>query len=141
MLLINSGHGPALFTTSGSSRKEPRQTSPKLPESAIPTTSRGVAPIPLTLTVSGLNKSLLKIVIVAAANPGAVGANRMGTSIDSPGATASGYNATFGSTNSPFDEVMLQISSSAKPELLIVSTRSALLPTHTSPNWPLSSTS
>ena len=54
MLLISSGHGPALFTTSGSSRNEPRQTSPKLPESAIPTTSRGVAPVPLMLTVSGL---------------------------------------------------------------------------------------
>src|SRR5580692_2361916 len=109
MAWISSVHAPALFTISGSSRNEFRQTSPKFPESAIPTTRRGVAPVPVTMTFSGLNKSLLKIVIVAPAGPATVGLNRIGTSIDSPGATASGYAATLGTTNSAFDDVMLHI--------------------------------
>src|SRR5215469_14153876 len=100
MFVIDSMHDPPLFTTSGSSRNEPRQTSPKFPESAIPTTSRGLAPLPLTLTSSGLNKSLLKIVMVEAANPATPGRKRIGIVIDSPGATARGNDETFGIVNS-----------------------------------------
>ncbi len=88
--LIESTHFPLLLTISGSSRNEPTQTWPKSPLSASTSTSRGACPVPVTVTLCGPNKSLLKIVTVAAFEPTLVGLNRTITSMEQPGATASG---------------------------------------------------
>src|SRR5580692_5988421 len=87
---ISSMHLPPLLTRSGSSLKAPRHISPKLPLSAIPSTKRGATPVPLTLIEWGLNRSLLKIVIVPVRNPTAAGLNRTARLIDAPGLTSIG---------------------------------------------------
>src|ERR1700735_4066107 len=138
MLLTKSVHCPPLLMTRGSSRKEPMQTFPKLPESAIPRTSRGATPVPETRTVFGLKRSLLKMVIVPTANPTAVGLKRITTSMESPGATASGKEATLGISNEGSDEVIVQIKSVLNPELLMVRTSSTKPSTQTGPKSPLS---
>ena len=75
---------------SGSSVNDSKQVARNAPLSAIAETSRGTGANPDTDTVWGANKSLLRIVSVAPAGPGAVGRNRITISSDPPGSIASG---------------------------------------------------
>src|SRR5271163_1511754 len=77
------------------------------------------------------NKSLLKMVRVADLGPGLLGLKRMTKSMDAPGLTASGYEATAGTVKS--DEgmmLMFDINNSLKPELLMVRISSRGQPAH-----------
>src|SRR5690349_24742521 len=80
MLEISSGHAPELLSVSSSSTNEPRQTFPKVPESAIAVTSSGAGAVPDTAIIRGPVGSLLKIVMFAGLKPKLVGWNRIGTS-------------------------------------------------------------
>ena len=75
--------------------------------------------------------------MVALSGPGPAGWNRMTTSIDDPGLTASGYEDTLATTEVPPEvDTMSEISSMANPELLIVRTWSTGVAGHVSPNEP-----
>src|ERR1017187_1659675 len=85
-----SGQTPALLSVRGWSEKSLRQTSPKLPESAMRVTSLGAGALPETWIAFGLAGSLLKTLTTPAFAPNEVGRKRMGMSIDVPAAMVSG---------------------------------------------------
>ncbi len=138
MFVTVSVHFPLLLRTSGSSRNDPTQTSPKLPLSAKTTLSRGGGAKPDTDSVCGLLASLLNTLIVAACAPRLEGSKRRTTSSDSPGLMTRGYEVTPGAWNSVDDETMLLMDNWQEPVLLSVSCPSRNAPRHTLPNAPWS---
>src|ERR1035441_8414958 len=96
MAVIVRVHLPLLSRMSGTSRNDAMQTLPKLPVSAMTTLSRGDGAKPKTLSVCAPLGSLLNTVIAAEWAPSADGAKRSGTSSESPGPMARGYDATPG---------------------------------------------
>ena len=88
--LIVSAQWLLLFKISGSSEKDPTQTLPKCPVSAIIKLSRDVWATPVTRIVCGLAGSLLVTVSVAALLPGLVGSKRNGIDSESPAPTVNG---------------------------------------------------
>src|SRR5574337_2121195 len=136
MPVIASGQCPLLFSTSISSANEPTQVRRNAPVSASAATNRGAGVDPVSATLCGDSRSLLKMVSVAACAPRLPGRSRTTTSIAAPGSTASGYDATEGTTKSGDDEVMFLINSSEKPVLLMVRISSRNEPMHTRPKSP-----
>src|SRR5574337_257290 len=140
MPVIASAQCPLLFSTSISSANDPTQVRRNTPVSASAATSRGAGVDPVRATLCGDSRSLLKIVSVAACAPRLPGRSRTTTSIAAPGSTASGYDATEGTTKSGDDDVMLAISSRLKPVLLMVRIWSLNEPVQTRPKSPLPGT-
>src|SRR5688572_18591504 len=91
MLDIERGQEPALLIVSFSSTKEPRQTLPILPLSAMAVTRDGVPTMPVAnRSTVGAVGSLLMIRIVAISSSSAVGLYTIVNSICAPGAMTSG---------------------------------------------------
>ena len=99
MLMIDSGQVPELLIVSSSSANEPRQTSPKLPPSAMAVAMTPVPCRPVAATsTNGAVGSLLMIRIVAVSvTPAVVGVKLTVKSTSSPGADGHGV-AGVGST-------------------------------------------
>ena len=90
MALMLSEQWLLLFKISGSSLKEPTQTLPKWPLSAIIRLNREVCASPDTPILCGLAGSLLVTVMVADGVPGPPGSKRRGIERESPAPRAKG---------------------------------------------------
>src|ERR1700722_6343267 len=97
MPVIDIAHLPPLFRISGSALKEPTQTLPNLPFSAISRFRRGGVSPPAPGILCGPDGSSLITVSVAVFRPAApVGSKRITTSVDPPGLIFIGYARTSG---------------------------------------------
>src|SRR5262245_27334162 len=113
-------HGPLFNNVRGLSRNDPMHTLPNLPALAIIKSNSGGGAVPETVTMRGLQGSLLITVRLAALAPKLVGWNRIGSATESPEPTRMGYETTAGTRNSAEDEMMFSTRSGHRPLLLIV---------------------
>src|SRR5450755_1740952 len=136
MALMESIQSPLLLRISGASTKDPMQTLPKSPLSAINKARRGVGAVPRTGTTLGAARSSLKTVMAALTGPAPNGSKRIGRLTAVPGAMVSGKRATAGGRNADDEETMPVTVSLQVPLLESVNGWSRNDPTQTLPKSP-----